>query len=111
MNKDRVVNGWVVIVVLLVLVIITGGIFIVLNYSGGGSVEVELLDEQLEPIEGYAKADSQPINGNSVRMPVRWRTTDDVSKLAGRPVRLRFHMQDCKLYAFQFRPRASETGN
>ena len=73
--------------------------------SGGGSVEVVLLDEQGEPIEGYFKADSRPINGNSVRMPVRWNTTDDVSKLAGRPVRLRFHMQDCKLYSFQFRPR------
>jgi hypothetical protein len=77
--------------------------------SGGGSVEVELLDDQGKPIEGYSRADSQPINGNSVRMPVRWKTTDDVRELAGRPVRLRFYMRDCKLYAFQFRPRGSET--
>jgi hypothetical protein len=77
--------------------------------SGGGSVEVELLDEQGRPIEGYSKAASRIINGNSVRMPVRWKTTDDVSQLAGRPVRLRFHMQDCKLYAFQFRPRGDKT--
>jgi len=70
--------------------------------SGGGSVEVELLDEQGQPIDGYSRADSRPINGNSVRMPVRWKSTDDVSKLAGHPVQLRFYMQDCKLYAFQF---------
>ena len=71
--------------------------------SAGGSVEVELLDEQAEPIEGYAKIDARVINGNSVRMPVRWTTTDDVSKLASSSIRLRFYLRDCKLYAFQFR--------
>jgi hypothetical protein len=77
--------------------------------SGGGSVEVELLDEHGQPIEGYSRTDSQAINGNSLRMPVRWKATDNVGELAGRPVRLRFYMLDCKLYAFQFRTRGSRT--
>ena len=72
--------------------------------SGGGSVQVELLDEQENPIRGFSRADSEPINGNSVRMPVFWNGSDDISLLAGRPVRLRFYMQDCRLYAFRFRP-------
>jgi len=71
--------------------------------SGGGSVRVELIDEAGRPIAGYSGADALPINGNSVRLPVRWRGGSDVSKLAGSPVRLRFHLGDCKLYAFQFR--------
>lgn len=70
--------------------------------SGGGSVVVEMLDEQGEPIAGYSNA-AAIVNGNSVRMPVHWKTGDDVSVLAGRPVRLCFSMRDCKLYAFQFR--------
>ncbi len=75
--------------------------------SGGGSVEVELLDADGLPIPGYSRADARPINGNSVRMPVSWRKSGDVSSLAGTPVRLRFHMRDCQLYAFQFRPRSA----
>ena len=71
--------------------------------SGGGSVEVELLDEQEQPIQGYARNESQIINGNSVRMPVRWQQHEDVGELAGRPIRLRFYLRDCKLYSFQFR--------
>jgi len=71
--------------------------------SGGGSVVVELLDDHGKPIPGFAKSDATPINGNSVRMPVRWGERSEVGALIGSPVRLRFHMRDCKLYAFQFR--------
>ncbi len=71
--------------------------------AGGGSVLVELLDDDLEPIEGFSREDATPVNGNSVRMSVRWGEVSDVSALAGTPVRIRFVMRDCKLYAFQFR--------
>jgi len=70
--------------------------------SGGGSVIVELLDENDKPIPGLSKDDATPVNGNSVRMSVRWGDRADVSTLAGKPLRLRFHMRDCKLYAFRF---------
>ena len=43
------------------------------------------------------------LKGNSVRMPVSWDENHDVSKLAGTPVKLRFIMRDCKLYAFRFK--------
>ena len=71
--------------------------------SAAGSVEVELLDEQGLPIAGYTRDDAKVSYGNSVRMPVGWKLTDDVSILAGSPVRLRFYLRDCKLYAFQVR--------
>ena len=70
--------------------------------SGGGSVTVELLDQDHQPIPRFSKTEATPVNGNSVRMPVRWGDRHTVSVLAGRPVRLRFHMRDCKLYAFRF---------
>jgi len=70
--------------------------------SGGGQVKVEILDEAGKPIPGHSLADARPLNGNSVAMPVRWSGGNDVGGLAGRPVRLRFVMNDCKLYAFQF---------
>jgi len=70
--------------------------------GGGGSVLVELLDEEGRPLAGYSKADAVPIIGNAVRVPVKWKGGEDVSRIADRAVRLRFSMQDCHLYAFQF---------
>ncbi|MBP86600.1 MAG: hypothetical protein CMJ64_07790 [Planctomycetaceae bacterium] len=72
--------------------------------SGGGSVLVEILDETGQSIRGFSKSDARSVVGNSVRMPVAWKSGTDVGSLAGRPIRLRFHMQDCKLYAFRFKP-------
>ena len=72
--------------------------------STGGSVHVELLDERGEPISGFSREEALPVNGNSVRKQVRWKGLDsDVSRLAGKPIKLRFLMRECKLYAFQFR--------
>jgi competence protein ComEA len=42
MSTEKSVNGWTVVVILLVLVIIAGGIYIGLNYRGGGPVEISL---------------------------------------------------------------------
>ena len=66
-------------------------------------MEVELLDQQGHPIPGFTREDVLPVNGNSVRMPVRWKgANSDVSQLAGKPIKVRFLMRECKLYAFQF---------
>lgn len=71
--------------------------------AGGGSVRVELLDEDGEPIKGFGKDDAIPIARNSVRMPVVWKGNPDLSALVGRTVRMRFHMTNASLYAFQFK--------
>ncbi|MCY3778502.1 MAG: hypothetical protein OXH11_21205, partial [Candidatus Aminicenantes bacterium] len=44
-------------------------------------------------------------DGLSFVLPVRWTGQPDLKKLAGEPVRLRFHLQDCKLYACQFQEK------
>jgi len=74
-----------------------------LDTSAGGSVRVELLDQDGKPIEQFTAAEATQLNGNSVRMPVSWGENRDVSKLAGTPVKIRFIMRDCKLYAFRFK--------
>ena len=70
--------------------------------AGGGAVKVELLDQSGAPIPGFAKADARPIARNSVRMPVSWKGNPDLKALAGKPVRIRFHITNASLYAFQF---------
>ena len=78
------------------------GLELNVDTGGGGAVRVELQDAGGRPLGGYTEKDASWICGNSVRMPVRWGKSGDVGALAGQPVRIRFVMRDCKLYAFRF---------
>ena len=70
--------------------------------GAGGSMRVELIDEYGTPIPGFTLDDATTLCENSVSLPVVWKTEKRVGKLAGKPVKIRFVMRDCKLYAFQF---------
>ena len=72
-----------------------------LDTSAGGMAQVEIRDVSGKPIAGYTLADADALNGNSVRMPVSWKGSSDVSKLVGKPIRLHFKLRNCRLYAFQ----------
>ncbi len=80
-----------------------------LNYraDAGGTVRVEIQDEQGLALEGLSMDDCVPLNGDSVSANVSWKhkSTDpsaDLTKFAGKPIRLKFMMQDASLYSFQF---------
>jgi len=70
--------------------------------GAGGSARLELLDKHGQPVSGYTLEDALPLSGNSLCMPVTWGGKADLEELAGKPIRIRFVMRDCKLYAFQF---------
>jgi hypothetical protein len=75
------------------------------NCNATGTIFVELRDPDGTPIAGFTLAECQEITGNDTGWEVRWRDGGaDVSKLAGRPVRICFRMRNAKLYAFQFAP-------
>lgn len=75
-----------------------------INYatSAVGSVRVELQDEAGDPIRGFSLADAEEVFGDEINRKVTWNSGADVSRLAGRPVKLRFMLQDCDLYSFRF---------
>ncbi len=77
---------------------------LVLNYwtSAAGSIRAELLDEADKPLAGYAAGDCQKIIGNEIRRIVSWGDKDNLSALAGKPVRLRFRIVDADLYSLRF---------
>ncbi|WP_221030411.1 hypothetical protein [Actomonas aquatica] len=68
-----------------------------LSTSAAGGVKVELLD-----LAGAVLATSETLLGDDLDYRVRWVDRGDVGDLAGRPVRLRFTLQDADLYAFRF---------
>ena len=75
-----------------------------LNYatSAVGSVRVELQDDSGRAIPGFGLADCPEMFGDLIDGTVTWKGGGDVSRLAGRPVRLRFALMDGDLYAFKF---------
>ncbi|MEA4824884.1 MAG: hypothetical protein VB111_12355 [Clostridiaceae bacterium] len=75
--------------------------------AAAGSVRVELVDAHGRALEGFSAADCDDIFTDRVDYTVTWRGGDaDVSRLSGKPLRLRFYMEDSDLYAFQFLPDA-----
>ena len=75
-----------------------------LNYStsAGGGLRVELQDETGAPLPGVGMKDCPRIAGDRTGGIVRWEPQADLSRFAGRPVRLRIRLRDAHLYAFRF---------
>ena len=73
-----------------------------INAAASGSISVEILDESGLTIPGFAQEDCVPFSGDSVRGRVSWKSGNNLSALEGKPIRLVFHMQMTRLYAFQF---------
>jgi len=76
-----------------------------LNYRTGaaGSVRVEMQDGSGTPISGFTLDDCPEVIGDEIERIAAWQGGTDVSRLAGRSVRLRFVMKDADLFAFRFR--------
>lgn len=70
--------------------------------SAAGSVRVELLDGDGEPIPGRTAAECDPIFGDGIAIPVSWGGDRDLTALAGEPIRIRFQLRDADIYAMQF---------
>ncbi|MEX1039117.1 MAG: hypothetical protein WDZ51_00700 [Pirellulaceae bacterium] len=71
--------------------------------SAAGSVRVEIQDETGSPIPGYEMKNSEEIIGNSVDRVVTWKDQgSNLSQIAGKPVRLKWMVDDADLFSFQF---------
>lgn len=64
-----------------------------------GDITVEILDEWLRPFPGYDQASCVPVDRNGTALRVAWRTTDEL-RMAGRAVRLKFHVRSAELFSF-----------
>ena len=76
-----------------------------MNYatSTGGGIRVEIQDKDGRPLKGYALGSCPPIYGDAIEEAVAWQSGSDLSKLAGKPIRLRFELKDADLYSIRFR--------
>jgi hypothetical protein len=79
-----------------------GGDQLALNVKADyGQVLVELLDEQGQPLPGYARHDCLPVQADSVRARVQWKERTALAAAGDGPVALRFHLYNARLYSYR----------
>ena len=67
-----------------------------------GSVRAEILDDKQHPIPDFTIKDCDPFSLDEIDATVTWKGRADVSALAGKPIHLRFVLNDADLFSFRF---------
>lgn len=75
--------------------------------AGVGRVRVEVLDDEGHVIPGFEGRHCQPLTEDTARFrhclaPIQWRPDAYLAGLAGHPIRLRFQLENARLFAFRF---------
>ena len=81
------------------------------NYatSAAGGIRMAIQGASGEPIPGFTLDECVENIGDEIKRVVRWRGGSDLSKLAGRPIRLELAMKDADLFSIRFgAPAAGE---
>jgi hypothetical protein len=68
--------------------------------ADAGELRVEVLDESGKVIAPFSRANGVPIRADQTLQAVQWQGAEDLSALAGKPVKFRFHLRNGSLYAF-----------
>jgi len=72
--------------------------------ASDGSFCVEVLDQTGNPISGFtARAANTYENVDALRLKPRWASNKTMRSLRGQTVRLKFYLENAKLYAFQIK--------
>jgi len=72
-----------------------------------GELRVEILDKDEKPVEGFTLSECRPVSTDSTIQQVLWKSGADLSPVAGKPVRFRFHLRQGSLYSFWVSPNRS----
>jgi MYXO-CTERM domain-containing protein len=72
-----------------------------------GSLRVEALDGNGQPIAPFTKSNCDVLAGDSTRAMITWGGASDLSSLAGRNVQFRFSLANGRLYSFWVSPDLS----
>ncbi len=72
-----------------------------------GTLKAEVLDSDGKVIEPFTLKNGRAVSCDKTMAAVTWQGTADLSALSGKPVRLRFHLTNGKLYAFWVSPDES----
>lgn len=68
----------------------------------GGSLKIEILDDSNIPIPGFTLSEAKVITSDRLSAIVSWQNGDNLKKLAGKSIKLRFHLKGGDLYSYWF---------
>jgi hypothetical protein len=69
---------------------------------GDGAIQVEVLARDWRPRAGFTAQEANVIRGNALNHPVYWKGHEDLGRLVGQEVRLKFNMSHARLHAMTF---------
>ena len=75
-----------------------------------GSILVEVLTRDWQPIPGFTRTEARPIQGDALDHPVLWNGAVDLSKLADQEIRLKFYMTRARVHAMTLSNRERPLG-
>jgi len=85
-----------------------GGRYLFVNLNApDGELRVEVLTGEGMPFEPFTAAGCHPISVDRTLQQVTWEGGEELSSLAGKPVRFRFHLTSGRLYSFWVSPDRS----
>jgi len=68
--------------------------------ANSGRLTVEVLDEGRQPLPGFSRESCLVISADSVNHLVRWQNDVRLEQFKHRPIRLRFHLENARLYSY-----------
>ena len=81
-----------------------GHLLVNVDAGSDGQLRVAVEDADGTALPGHALTDCEAVVGDATSLAVSWRNADEVSIPVGRPLRLRFELNACRLFAFEFQP-------
>lgn len=69
--------------------------------SDFGRLWAEVLDAEGKPIPGFTREECQVTQADRVDHAVLWQKNENLASLRGRPVRLRFYLENARLYSYR----------
>lgn len=70
--------------------------------SAAGGIRVEVQKPDGSPYDGFSLEECDVLFGDTTKRSVSWNGSQDVSRLSGKPIRLRMTLDDADVYSFQF---------
>jgi hypothetical protein len=80
-----------------------GGELVVNADAGNGELKVSVTDEKRKVVPGFDYTDCEPLTGNAVAHPVKWRGAS-LDSMRGKVLRLEFQLREADLYTFRAAP-------
>lgn len=81
------------------------GKYLFVNADVKGSLFVEVLDANGNPLEGFTQKECIPVKKtDKTKQLITWKKHQDIASLIGKSIRLKFYLDNADIYAFWISP-------